>query len=73
MGCEEIKSDIDNKFYQYFINKIEPDDDFSLYNYSFTNNNLNISDNYFNTQAKMDLKGAKNDELNANIKKRFLK
>ena len=67
MGCKEIKSDIDNKFYQYFINKIEPDDDFSLYNYSFTNNNLNISDNYFDTQAKMDLNGAKNE----NIKKKI--
>ena len=69
MGCKEIKSDLDNKFNQYFINKKEPDDDFSLYNYSFTNNNLNISDNYFNTQAKMDLKGA--EELNANIKKKI--
>ena len=67
MGCKEIKSDIDNKFNQYFINKKEPDDDFSLYVCSYTDNNLNISDNYFDTQAKMDLNGAKNE----NIKKKI--
>ena len=54
MGCKAIKSDIDNKFNQYIINKKEPDDDFSLYVCSYTDNNLNISDNYFDTQAKMD-------------------
>ena len=71
MECKEIKSDFDNKFNQYFINKIEPNDDFSLYDYSDTNNNLNLSDNYFDTQSKMDLNGSKNEELNTNIVKKI--